>query len=430
MSKGKKKQRGGHHVKYDVAEQKRNFFRKIEFICSAVAGPGIYDMIPPEGRDLLYRMRGLPPKVVAAPNEQIPDETLKQMRRLFMEFVRQENVSLFKDGPEISLADYYSAGEELQHYLSHLQDNKFPRAPELKEAMLPFTEIIDKGLEPYEEISRIINAVEITCSDLSSKLFWLEIKSRLRSYEPMGMENLILVHVHTPERIHVTFDGVSRTAIKATWAANVFDGIKNFNVKPDALGIPNDGRNTTIDVYVQTHALQRLAERLDCISAGARSLYLCLSLAEPCVQHEKDGVFLIEYRLRGRKVGYLVTEINDGALVVRTFLFMTNDGTPEGRRLREICGLGRLDREFLSIDKLSTFIATDMKCDKELEELFLEAGCGSLLELREDVEGINTKEGMASSLPMLRKYLGLDSKGDFLTPDPLEKFRRKFEMEE
>lgn len=64
-----------------------------------------------------------------------------------------------------------------------------------------------------------------------------------------------------------------------------------------------------------------------------------------------------------------------------------------------------------------------------MERLFLEAGCGCLLELRDKVGAFNMKEGMASAMPMLKKYFGLDSKQDFLMPDPLEKFRRKFDRE-
>jgi hypothetical protein len=64
-----------------------------------------------------------------------------------------------------------------------------------------------------------------------------------------------------------------------------------------------------------------------------------------------------------------------------------------------------------------------------LERLFLEAGCGCLLELRDKVANITTEEGVASALPMLKKYFGFGSKGDFLMPDPLDKFRRKFDRD-
>ncbi len=108
---------------------------------------------------------------------------------------------------------------------------------------------------------------------------------------------------------------------------------------------------------------------------------------------------------------------------------MTNGGTPEGKKLCEICGLGRLDREFLAIDKLSTFMATDIKSDKELEKLFIEAGCECLVRLHDAAAMHNTKESLASALPLLRKYLGVEMRHDFMMPDILDKLRQKFEME-
>lgn len=68
MSKLKKRERGGHHVKYDPAEQKKNFFRRIESIGMAVAGPGVYEMIPAKDLRRLYNMRVLPIKLECAPN--------------------------------------------------------------------------------------------------------------------------------------------------------------------------------------------------------------------------------------------------------------------------------------------------------------------------------------------------------------------------
>jgi len=107
------------------------------------------------------------------------------------------------------------------------------------------------------------------------------------------------------------------------------------------------------------------------------------------------------------KVGYLLTTLNEGKLVIRSFLFLTNDGTPEGRKLRALTGLAKRDKKYLEIDKLSTFTAYRIHEDEELSALFHEAGCGSLLDAR-NLEAIAAEYTPARDKAALRKYLDTD----------------------
>jgi hypothetical protein len=68
-------------------------------------------------------------------------------------------------------------------------------------------------------------------------------------------------------------------------------------------------------------------------------------------------------------------------IVIITFLFLTMTGTPESRLLREKLRLHRPDIEYLSLDRLETFLSPDILRDEELVALLEESGCGSLLNL-------------------------------------------------
>jgi len=251
----------------------------------------------------------------------------------------------------------------------------------------------------------------------------------LRTFEPFGYENLLLVHSEVPAKKYFVMNGVSRPSIKVCWPFMSKDGIQSVHVSPDALSVPSDCFNHAFDVYIQTHALRRLSERLDCADSNSLQRNLFFSFENPYVSRQENGSFLIEYKLHGIKAGYLVADIQDDALVIRTFLFITNSGTPEGKKLQEISGIGRLDKEFLAIDKLSTFMASDIRSNKELESLFLEAGCGCLLDLHDREKNADENESMTSSLTMLMKYFGVGEKEDFLAPDPIDRLRAKFAVE-
>ncbi|MDI6739251.1 MAG: hypothetical protein QME74_02690 [Candidatus Edwardsbacteria bacterium] len=116
----------------------------------------------------------------------------------------------------------------------------------------------------------------------------------------------------------------------------------------------------------------------------------------------------MEYRIFNIKAGYLALEIKQGRALIRTFLFITSDGTPEGDRLRQVCGLGRLDKHFLALDRLSTFVAADFSGHAKLRELFAEAGLECLWELKEKIGPLCYARGQESAAALMEHYLGLD----------------------
>ena len=67
---------------------------------------------------------------------------------------------------------------------------------------------------------------------------------------------------------------------------------------------------------------------------------------------EEDGCAFIEYRYENVKLGYLIVSLIEGIAVIRTFLFLTNSNTPEGRNLHENTGLEAIEKRYLSLDKL------------------------------------------------------------------------------
>jgi hypothetical protein len=71
----------------------------------------------------------------------------------------------------------------------------------------------------------------------------------------------------------------------------------------------------------------------------------------------------------------------DGMFVILTFLFITHNGTPEGRKLAELTGLQRDDISFLAIDDLKMIVNSDICYDDHIAQIFIDAGCESILDL-------------------------------------------------
>jgi hypothetical protein len=190
---------------------------------------------------------------------------------------------------------------------------------------------------------------------------------------------IIEINQSVPEKRTVIIDGNPRPIFRFCLAfANV--GPKDISIPAEKLKINGSIGNLPIAVFLQQHVLHRLEERLDCLPDFIRGFNLFTSLNEPDIIHYK-GRILVGYNLEGRfRLGYIVLEYLEGILVARTFLLLTNNGTPEGDRLKEISGLTKTDHKYWAIDKLSAFQHSDIKDHAEIKEIFEKAGCGVLFE--------------------------------------------------
>jgi hypothetical protein len=122
----------------------------------------------------------------------------------------------------------------------------------------------------------------------------------------------------------------------------------------------------------------------------------------------KKGDLLFEYRFFGKKTGYFKGDIIDGKLILRTFLFLTNNGTPEGEKLHDNTGIEKQDKIYLTIDKLSTFINSDIADNPKLKNIFIKAGCSSIFEIDKSLYMPPTEEKEKTIAAFIVQYLGLD----------------------
>jgi hypothetical protein len=192
------------------------------------------------------------------------------------------------------------------------------------------------------------------------------------------------------EKIEIDLDGKKRPVYRVGWAFTSI-GISWATIKAAEFKIQGSFSDMPLNVYIQSHALLRLKERLDRVAETITHFCLFESLINLHIIRMEDGATLVEYRLYNIKVGYLVVDLVEGQVVIRTFLFLTNSGTPEGEKLKQMLGLQMLERKYLEIDKLSTFVLSDLIDHKALVDIFTTAGCGSLFQFIAEGVQVETK---------------------------------------
>ena len=166
----------------------------------------------------------------------------------------------------------------------------------------------------------------------------------------------------------------------------------NFTV--DGLEIkPVNFRSNVIEnenllhVYIQDHAINRLKERLD-LPIGKRHLmeFLGRSLADPVVVGKDGDSFLIEYRLAGYKLGYLIVSNEGNYALVRSFKFITMTGTPEFKSITKKLRASKHDMTYLKLDQLDSMLFSDLFQDEKMKEILTSCDLGHLNELAETIK--------------------------------------------
>jgi len=155
-----------------------------------------------------------------------------------------------------------------------------------------------------------------------------------------------------------------------------------ISVDVSLLGNIYKGNKKVLDVFIQSHALTRLKERLDLLDQEAINYALWENTNNITQFVSHHSYLLLPFKVFDVKIGYLVANITEDKLLFRTFLFITHNSSPEGTRLRKLTGLGKEDITYWKIDRLSTFVKLKEEKYPGLIQLFCKAGLEKLMELK------------------------------------------------
>lgn len=242
---------------------------------------------------------------------------------------------------------------------------------------------------------------------IDSCIYYLTFRREDRRCNASGMDSFaFLLNKGAPRVRHVTKDRKTRPAY---WCGHPFGskGVEWVEWPRSLVGLPEEG--PPLPVLVQNHTLDQLDARtaLPPEDEWRARTWLWRSLRKPKLSGmpNQPGRFLVEYRLSGHHIGYLVAHPVDHVVLIESFLFLTMNGTPEGNLLWDRLRLRRDDKTFLGLDRFDTFLLSDIQHDPELVSILDECGCGHLFHITRDLPVEYADAGYAREM---RKYLRLD----------------------
>jgi hypothetical protein len=81
-------------------------------------------------------------------------------------------------------------------------------------------------------------------------------------------------------------------------------------------------------------------------------------------------------------------------------------------------GLGKLDKKYLAIDKLSAFMSSDIRSNESVMQLLRKSGCECLLDLHQNLKKhITNKNKSQATGSLMSRYLELNVAREWELPE-------------
>lgn len=386
---------------------KAKFVAKMKYLMDAYGGEGTSKIIPPHILENAYSYRISPFKVTNINQPECEPKGIKQLQSAFSFLFKRTEVDL-PNNNKMSLDDFLIVGISFMRVMIWIISIKEEEewALEISNRLGEFSDM-EIFMMIMSKVNKIADKIAFEISDYDKELMWFVVK-----IEPiegkMTVDFTIDLDGKAQEMRYFKTDEGSRPAYCVSMVKCQM-GMLEATIKPSLMGVKNKNADIPVKVYYQNHAKLRLKERIDCLAMKDILIMLYTSLLKPVVIPTGKNRALIEYRLLSSKVGYLVAEYIDGAVLIHTFLFITSNGTPEGKKLYELTGLGKLDKKYLALDKLSSFIKSDIANNEKLNSILVNSQCECLLQIEDSVQRLATKQADNSNIERILNYLKKDT---------------------
>ena len=342
-----------------------------------MSDPFLAELVVQEDHELLFNCKtgGIRIKAQKA-NDFTPSE-LSQIQHALTVLLESRKVLIFPEKPKVNLHQVVTLGIPFLEYL-HVRSKK-PNAlsPSLESEFGEHT-------ARQEILQRLMQNLQEAC--LIPSLMWSDyekgfclIDARLVPHLSDGTKALAFyIKRQHPESLMFRLRNNSREAFRVATKLPGSAELHYPDLTPEMLGISHPLPQKGLPVYIQRHALSRIYERLDCIDPSILLPTIYSAIHHPSVIIINHKRVLLTVMLANAKVGYFLASVEKNALLIRTFLFITASGTPEGNSLRKTTKLQKLDIKHLALDKLSSFVTNRVVTNPQIRMIFEKVGYGYL----------------------------------------------------
>ena len=406
MKRKKKKKVNSQHSRQEQRKHFNWFKKHIQYFLGLLDCSDVFDLFDETLLSALYQLRSNNmPRLEVAKGIIIDNKTKKNISSDF-DYMMSEKKIPISDQIKVSTKDILQYLSLIDVAIkSHIERGDAKNIMLLKKyrnAVPDFDTLLHTAHKDLESIMLILG---VQMSRMNISLCWMEpIESTLvDKYKRYTIE----IREFIPKKQMMKIDGHPRPVYPLCYAfANI--GPQEISIPAKDIKLPVVFDKPEIPVFSQNHLLHRLSERLDCIPNHLCQFWLFISLMEPKIKYFKGKILLEYYISTNIKLGYIILEFHNDRLLAKTFLLLSQIGTPEGEKLRELSGMEKDDLSYWAIDKLSTFQNSDLKDHPKTRAMIKNAGCANLFKEIPKTCEMNEVPNICQAKQMLQYLQGVN----------------------
>jgi hypothetical protein len=209
-------------------------------------------------------------------------------------------------------------------------------------------------------------------------------------YNRDSIRSTVLLSSEEPKSIRFSYNEKERTAFRVRAGRNISTPAHDATIDRWFIFHKEENPYVYLDIYIQSHALQRAKERIDIFPAHQKNYYVMEPLLYMHrVSYTPTGRPMLECYTKNKdghvvRLGYFPFVIQDRKLIVLTFLPLVSAEAWEGHFIRKQLGLHMEDTKFLEMDKLSFYLTVDFEQIPVLKQVLVQTGIWNLVRYAAD----------------------------------------------
>jgi hypothetical protein len=227
-------------------------------------------------------------------------------------------------------------------------------------------------------------------------------------YDKDCTRSTVFLSSEDPKTIRFSYKDKERTAFRVRAGRTISEPPRDATIDRWFIFHKEEKPYVYLDIFIQSHALQRAKERMDIFPAHQRNYYIM----EPLLYMHRvinapSGRPMLECYTGNEenivRFGYFPFVIQKRRLIVLTLLPLVSPETWEGQYLNKHLGLQMEDTKFLEMDKLSFFLTVDFEQIPVLKEALVHTGIWNLVQYAANHPDINFPIDQKRTL-MVKKF--------------------------
>lgn len=356
-------------------------FNRIKQVCQILGCADALGMLSQQEMTEIYklRMHFMQPKI--RKGHKISREKMKYYKYFCQLFCKLEE-SVLLEGQKLVSVTSLMAVERFIVWHSYLPET---RGAEIKKSLHVLFEHFAKREKPLTDLYMNYNRVLAVSNSFTKTMHTFKTSFEYRKLGVYGLYHTLSICSVESRVSKVEINGIKRIVYQI--------GSQSVNDEPEWAGISvaklsnlYKGDKEELPICIQNHALVRYLSRISPFDESLGQCYIAISIRnkEPLI-YRRNVLFPIYYT--DFKLGYLIAKPVGDRLVVSTFLFVTQHGTPEGDQLEKLSGLSKEEINYWNIAKLEVFASGAMNPEQGIFTLFKECGLDYLFDTVKYIKG-------------------------------------------